>query len=90
MVNSFVTSRYSQIREIMVNADKSQLIHYNVLQNQIHGMYLQLAATHQSKLDIFNELTEKLKKITKQDTLSCQAVIAFFIEKCEVFDAAAQ
>ena len=68
MVNSFVTSRYSQIREIMVNADKSQLIHYNVLQNQIHGMYLQLSATNKSKLGIFNEEDNKARYLI----LSCR------------------
>ena len=86
-VNTFVTSYFLRIKEIMMNLDKRGEIDYEEIQDQIHAMYRRLKKARKSRLEIFNEITEKIHRVTLQDTLYCQIVVSYFIESCDVFDA---
>ena len=51
------------------------------------ALYKRLKKANKSKVEIFNEITEKVHKVSLQEDIYCQIVVAFFIAKCEVFDA---
>lgn len=89
-VSLYVTTYYKSIRDIMVSADKRGLIDYDEVQDQMHAFYRKLKKAGKSKLEIFTEISERIHRVTLQEDLFCQIVVAFFIEKCEVFDADAQ
>ena len=90
VVNSLATSYFTTVSRILVEADKRKEIDYDVVQDQIHALYIKLKKGGLSRNSIFNEIVKKLTEVTMGDTLCCQILVSFFIEKCEVFDAIAK
>lgn len=86
-VKFFVTTYFVRIREIMINLDKRGEIDYDEVQNQIHAIYKRLKKAKKSKVEIFNEIVDKIHRVTLQDITYCQIVVSYFIQSCEVFDA---
>jgi len=86
-VSLYVTTYYKSIRDIMISADKRGLIDYDEVQDQMHAFYRKLKKAGKTKLEIFTEISERIHRVTLQEDLFCQIVMAFFIEKREVFDA---
>lgn len=86
-INFYVNAYYVHIREIMTNADKRGEINYDEVQDQIHAMYKKLKKVKKTKVDIFNELTQKIHKDSVMDEILCQIVVLYFVQSYEVFDA---
>jgi len=53
------------------------------------ALYRRLKKTKKSREEIFNEIVEKIHRVTLQEALYCQIVVSYFIQSCEVFDAIA-
>lgn len=62
-------------------------IDYDEVQDQIHAMYKKLKKAKKSKVDIFNEIAQKIHKVSLMDEILCQIVVSYFVQSCEVFDA---
>lgn len=88
-VNDYVSTYYVRLREIMVNLDKRGEIDYDEIQDQMKALYRRLKKTKKSREEIFNEIVEKIHRVTLQEALYCQIVVSYFIQSCEVFDAIA-
>ena len=88
-INTYVTAYYVRLREIMVNADKSGEIDYVMLQDQMKAIYRRLKKAKKTNVEIFNEITEKIHKVSLQEEIYCQIVVSYFVQSCEVFDAIA-
>lgn len=86
-VNGYVTVYFRKIKEIMTNLDKRGEIDYEEVQNQIHAIYLRLKKKKKSRIEIFNEIADKIHRITLQDDIYCKIVVSYFVQSCEVFDA---
>lgn len=86
-VNTYVTTYYVKLREIMMNADKRGDIDYDEVQDQMHAIYKRLKKAKKTKVEIFNEIAQKIHKVSLQEDLFCQIVVSYFIQSCEVFDA---
>lgn len=82
-----VMTYYIRIKEIMESLDKRKIIDYEDLQHQMKSAYKKLKSGKKSESEIFYSLSEKLHKVTLQDILYCQAIVCYFIQSCEVFDA---
>lgn len=82
-----VMTYFIKIKEIMESLDKRKMIDYEELQHQMKSAYKKLKSGKKSESEIFYSLSEKLHKVTLQDILYCQAVVCYFIQSCEVFDA---
>ncbi|MGT2942492.1 ABC-three component system protein [Streptococcus constellatus subsp. viborgensis] len=82
-----VTTYFIKIKEIMESLDKRKIIDYEELQHQMKSAYKKLKSGKKSESEIFYSLSEKLHKVTLQDILYCQAIVCYFIQSCEVFDA---
>ena len=87
--NDYVSTYYVRLREIMVNLDKRGEIDYDEIQDQMKALYRRLKKTKKSREEIFNEIVEKIHRVTLQEALYCQIVVSYFIQSCEVFDAIA-
>lgn len=82
-----VMTYFIKIKEIMESLDKRKIIDYEELQDQMKSAYKKLKSGKKSESEIFYSLSEKLHKVTLQDILYCQAIVCYFIQSCEVFDA---
>ncbi len=89
-VKGYVDTYYVTLKEIITNADKRGEIDYDEDQDQMKAIYKRLKKANKSNAEIFNEISEKVHKVSLQEDLYCQIVVAFFIAKCEVFDAITQ
>ena len=49
--------------------------------------YKKLKKSNKSKLEIFSSLSDKIHKVTLQEDIFCDAIVCYFIQSCEVFDA---
>lgn len=86
-VNAYVTAYYIKLHEIMMNADKRGEIDYDEVQDQMHAIYKRLKKAKKTKVEIFNEIAQKIHKVSLQEDIFCQIVVSYFIQSCEVFDA---
>lgn len=86
-VKSYVDTYYGSIKEIIINANKSGEINYDEVQNQMRALYEELKKANKTQIEIFNELSRKIQRVSLQEDIFCQIVVAYFIAKCEVFDA---
>lgn len=86
-VNTYVTIYYVRLRTIMMNADKRGEIDYDEVQDQMHAIYKRLKKAKKSNVEIFNEIAQKIHKVSLQEDIYCQIVVSYFIQSCEVFDA---
>ena len=82
-----VMTYFVKIKEIMESLDKRKIIDYEELQHQMKSAYKKLKNGKKTDSEIFYSLSEKLHKVTLQDMLYCQAIVCYFIQSCEVFDA---
>lgn len=86
-VKGYVDTYYVTLKSIIINADKRGEIDYDEVQNQMKAIYQRLKKAKRTQVEIFNEISEKVHKISLQEDIYCQIVVAYFIAKCEVFDA---
>ncbi len=86
-MKTYVDTYYVTLKKIITNADKRGEIDYDAVQDQMKAIYKRLKKAGKNHLEIFEAITEKVHKISLQEEVYCQIVVAFFIAKCEVFDA---
>ena len=86
-VKSYVDTYYVNLKEIITSADKRGEIDYDEVQDQMKAIYKRLKKAKKTQVEIFNEISEKVHNVSLQEDIFCQIVVAYFIAKCEVFDA---
>ena len=86
-VKNYVDTYYVTLKEIITSADKRGEIDYDEVQDQMKAIYKRLKKANKSNVEIFNEISERVHKVSLQEDIYCQIVVAYFIAKCEVFDA---
>ena len=89
-VKGYVDTYYVTLKEIITNADKRGEIDYDEVQDQMKAIYKRLKKAKKTNVEIFNEISEKVHKVSLQEDIYCQIVVAFFVAKCEVYDAITQ
>lgn len=86
-VKSYVDTYYGSLKAIITNADKCGEIDYDDVQDQMKAIYKRLKKAGKTQVEVFNEISEKVHSVSLQEDIYCQIVVAYFIAKCEVFDA---
>lgn len=86
-VKGYVDTYYVNLKEIITNADKRGEIDYDEVQDQMKAIYKRLKKAKKTQVEIFNEISEKVHSVSLQEDIFCQIVVAYFVAKCEVFDA---
>lgn len=87
-VSSEVSVYFSKVNEIMRNLDKKKQISYEMLQNEIKSIYIKLRDQNLSKTEIFEQISKKIHNSTLKENIYCDIVVSYFVQTCEVFDAA--
>lgn len=88
-VKMYVTTYFVRIREIMMSLDKRGDIEYDEIQDQMRAIYKRLKKAKKSNMEIFNEIVDKIHRVSLQEDVYCQIIVSYFIQSCEVFDAIA-
>lgn len=78
-VKEYVDTYYVTLKEIIINADKRGEIDYDEVQDQMKAIYKRVKKAKKSNLEIFNEISEKVHKVSLQEDIYCQIVVAYFI-----------
>lgn len=86
-IKSNVVRYYPYIENTMKNLAMRNVYSDDLIRAQIKESYLQLAKKKLSPEQIFNELAERIRRITKQDIRFCYIVVSYFVQSCEVFYA---
>lgn len=84
-VNPLITDYYLYLRSLFKERDGNNL-NFEALCKTVRSSYLRLSGENLSQERIFDLLVEDLSRKTQEALLSCEIVISFFIQNCEVFD----
>ncbi len=82
-----VTSYFLFIDEKLKGMEKENKIHYEELSIQVRLAYLEARKIMNGQEQIYESLVDWLVTKTKQRRDSCEIMISYFVQKCEVFDA---
>lgn len=85
---SFTNAEYfDDIHDLFKGAEEEGLIDFDRFCYQIRYKYKDIAERGISQRQIFDLLAEWLMGLTNEKKSTCEAVISYFVQKCEVFDA---
>lgn len=84
-IKNYVTKYYFPIKKCM--QDLSRLNQYSDerIRTDIRAIYLRLESKGLSQEVIYNQISQKIQRVTKQDLIYCNIVVCYFIQSCEVF-----
>lgn len=89
-VLGYVASYYEKVKAVFQEMDQEQVIHYRAFSSAVKMTYLKLEASGMDKNGIFDALSEWLMNATNERRDHCEIVVAYYIQNCEVYDAAAE
>lgn len=84
-IRSYVDLYYMIVHDIFQQLDKEGIIRFDIFCLHVKANYLKLANENLSQHEIFDNLVTWLQNATNEDRQSCEVVIAYFVQKCEVF-----
>lgn len=86
-IQGYVTNYYPYIRDLFRNLEKSGSFNFEVMCMQIRTCFIKMNAGGVSQIEIYNAMVDLLNnKTLKVSPMACEAVVAFFVQNCEVFD----
>lgn len=86
-----VCTYYGFIKENMKILSEQKRVNFDLIASEIKTAYLKAANGTEDKVIIFNSMVSWIEsKFTGISKDSCEAVISFFIQNCEVFDEVSQ
>lgn len=81
-----VTTFYPYIRDCFRKIDGKNNFNLQVLSEQIRSCFIKMNNISQDKTLVFSKIVEWIKFKTQTDSVeSCEAIVSFFIQNCEVF-----
>lgn len=87
-VMTHVTRFYRFIEQQMQEEVRLKTFDDTLLRAQIKALARKLTNQGYTKMRIHSSLTDRLSQITKQDPRYCAFIVSYFVQSCEVFDAA--
>lgn len=69
------------------NLDYANSINFQAIKDSMHYQYKKLAREKLTQREIIDSLTEYLHQTTNESTRSCEIIVSYFVQDCEVFDA---
>lgn len=85
-VTNYIVTFYPYIRESFKTLDGKNGFSLQVLSEQIRSCFIKMNGISQDKALVFSKIVEWIKNKTQSDsTEACEAIVAFFVQNCEVF-----
>ena len=86
-IEMYNTNYYYFIKETFKNLVGEKQLNFNVIASQIRTSYLKSVEVIDNKSDVFDGLVNWMQsRVSGAKRETCEAVIAFFVQNCEVFD----
>ncbi|MDR3543675.1 MAG: hypothetical protein P4L69_22365 [Desulfosporosinus sp.] len=86
-IQAYITNYYPYIRDLFRYLEKSGNFNFEVMSMQIRTCFIKMNAGGVSQTEIYNVMANWLNnKTLKVSPMACEAVVAFFVQNCEVFD----
>lgn len=87
IIKNFVVNHYHNVDNLMKDAEIGQFLDYERFSMIIRWHYKDLIKQKNISQElVFEKLSKWLALATNESELSCQIVVAYFVQKCEVFD----
>ena len=81
-----VLTFYPYIRESFREIDGQNGFNLQVLSEQIRSCFIKMNAISQDKTLVFSKIVEWIMHKTQSNSMeSCEAIVSFFVQNCEVF-----
>lgn len=78
---------YSAVQDAFTELNAERILRYKPFCLQVRMTYMNLSDIGLSQDEIFEKMVDWLQDATHEDRSSCEVIISYFIQKCEVFDA---
>lgn len=78
---------YSAVQDAFIELNAERVLRYKPFCLQVRVTYVNLSEMGLSQDEIFEKMVDWLQDATHEDRGSCEVIISYFIQKCEVFDA---
>ena len=78
---------YSAVQDTFTELNAERVLRYKPFCLQVRMTYINLSDMGLSQDKIFEKMVDWLQDATHEDRNSCEVIISYFIQKCEVFDA---
>lgn len=86
-ITNYVVQLYPYIRDCFQQIDGKNGFHLQVLSGQIKSCFIKMNAISLDKPTVFLHIVQWIKEKTlSQSNEACEAVVAFFVQNCEVFN----
>lgn len=82
-----VRNWFKFVHVTLQNLDYTNSIDFDAIKDSMHHQYKKLARAKLTQREIIDSLTEYLHQTTKESARSCEIVVSYFVQDCEVFDA---
>jgi hypothetical protein len=89
-VNAYVTAYYNKVDQWLKQMDREGKQRFKPFCNTMKINFLKLDAVEDSQQKIFDSLVNWVQSNTCKDRAACEIVVAYFVQKCEVFYADAE
>ena len=90
-ISGYVNEFYPYIRTCFNEMDGKNKFHMQVLTEQVKACFIKLNDEIEDKDIIFDQIVKWVQKKTLCESINaCEAVVAFFVQNCEVFNEIAQ
>lgn len=86
-VNSYVTAYYTKVDQWLKQMDQEGKQRFKPFCNTMKVNFIKLDDGMNSQQQIFDALVDWLDSNTHQNRAACEIVVAYFVQKCEVFNA---
>lgn len=81
---------FNAVHEMFQELSQEGRLRFNPFCNQVKITYLNLRDKGYGQQRIFDEMVDWLQHGTNEERGSCEVVVSYFIQKCEVFDVIAE
>lgn len=78
---------YSAVQDAFTELNAERILRYKPFCLQVRMTYMNLSDMGLSQDEIFEKMVDWLQDATHENRSSCEVIISYFIQKCEVFDA---
>lgn len=86
-ISHHVEDYFNFISEVLKEADQAGIIHLSQFRRQLRNSFERIKDVQTDQNEIFELLVRRLSDITKESAEACAALISYFIQECDVFDA---
>lgn len=84
-VKNYVTKYFFFINQTMQNLSRQNQYPDELIRAEINTIYRRLENKELSQMEIYDNISKQIHRLTKQHLIYCNIVVCYFIQSCEVF-----